>query len=269
MAGTEHTSGYWLNTDGYKNLDKTQQASIQQDYVNMNKNQQAGKFNGFGAQDIAKKYGLYTAPTVDQKINSANQSRQDSFQKAQNGWYDNAENRKYSTSDELFAYDLYKQNGDTTFWNPTKAGATSPYDDLQQMFGLPSMLGNNRAYDVWKNQDMNFKANTMAGQAMGYMPGGYGDGQSQGGTGGGGGAGGGAGKGEFDDFLKMFMLMMMQGQGGQGQQNQFTPMQYGDGVHLFDAQPSTTSSTGAKLNASRDDMMNKLLKDLGLWEGEK
>lgn len=269
MAGTEHTSGYWLNSDGYKKLDKTQQAGIQQDFVTMNKNQQAGKFNGEGAYNIAQKYGLYTAPSVDSKINSINQSRSDSFKKVQNGYYDDAENRKYSTSDELYAYDLYKQNGDTTFWKPYSAGqAESPYDDLQRLFGLPSQLGNNKAYDVWKNQDMNFKANTMAGQAMGYMPGGYGDGQSQGGAGGGGGGAGGGGKGEFDDFMKMFMLMMMQGQGGQGQQQQqFTPMQYGDGVHLFDAQPNASTGANAKLSTARDDTMNKLLKDLGLWEG--
>lgn len=265
MAGAEHTSGYWLNTDGYKNLDKQQQASIQQDYVNMNKNQQAGKFNGFGATDIAQKYGLYKAPSVDQKINSINQGRQDSFAKMQSGYYDNAENRKYATSDELYANDLYKKTGDTTYWKPYSAGqAESPYDDLMKFFGLPSQLGNNKAYDVWKNQSDMFKGNTMAGNALGifnqqqqgYTPGGSG----------GGGAGGGKG-GEFDEFLKMFMAMMAM-QGGQGNASNnsgYKPSQYGDGVHLFES-GSPSYNTGTYTLGSSEDSTESILKKLNLWK---
>ena len=262
----EYTSGYWLNTDGYKNLDKTQQANIQKDFVTMNNNQKAGKFNGHGAHSIASKYGLYTAPSVDSKINSINQGRQDGYKKMLSGYYDDAENRKYSTSDELYAYDLYKQTGDTSFWKPYQAGqAETPYDDLQRFFGLPSQLGNNKAYDVWKSQSDRFKGNTMAGNAMGL----YNDDGSFSGGGSGGGGGGGAGVGgEFGEFLKMFMSMM-QGMGGKGSTDSnnsgYKPSQYGDGVHLFES-GTPQYNTGTYELGSSDESTESILKKLNLWK---
>lgn len=228
MANATNTSGYWLNTDGYKNMDKNTQASIQKDYVNMNNNQKAGKFNGLGATDIASKYGLYTPQSSAQNIASVNQSHQDTLGKLKSGYFNDANNYKNLMNDEKYAVDLYNQTGDTTRWSGHKQTGTSPYDDLYKLFGIQpnDNLGNEGMYQAWQRQGNGFKANTMAGQAMGMT-------DTQGNSYGQGGGGSGGG-GEFGDFLKMFMEMMMGGQGGQAQtQNKFQPLQYGDGVHLF------------------------------------
>lgn len=235
MSNAEYTSGYWLNTDGYKKLDKTQQANIQKDFVTMNNNQKAGKFNGAGAHNIASKYGLYTAPSAGSQIANIEKGYADKRNQITSGYFEDKNNYNTLAGDEKYAYDLYKKTGDLTRWQYKPTG-DSPYDDLYKLFGVEGVnLGNEGIPDAWNRQSNNFKAGTMAGQAMGYTPQYAQQQYNQNGSYGGSGGAGGGGGGTFDEFLKMFMAMMMGGQGSSsGKPTQMgNANQFGDGRYLF------------------------------------
>lgn len=292
------TSGTFLTSDAYKKLDPAKQASVQKEMATANKQQASGVFNGASPTEIAKKYGLYTAPTYAQKVDSTNANRAQTQQRIESGYYNDPYNRGMATSDELYANDLYRNTGDTSYYGKTyNANEKNPWDDLPSFFNVPQQATQNETlYNAFTRQSDAFKGASIAGQGLGYQPvsndpyggQGGGGGGSYGGGGGGGAGGGfgvggqldimellkmmnggqGKGGGEFDDMMKMFMVMMMgqNGQGG-GQGGGYTPMQYGDGVHLYSGDPTAMDGAQLKIGNARDTILDKLLKDLGMWEG--
>jgi hypothetical protein len=120
-------------------------ATYEEEYKKAVENRKNGIYTGYSPDEIDRKYGKTIAPTYEQKMSSLSDHHQYEKDKIANGWYDNADNRKMATTDELRNYYIYKQSGNTDH-----VGKYDPkYDDLQAYYGVDAEERNKYTPAQW------------------------------------------------------------------------------------------------------------------------
>jgi hypothetical protein len=106
-------------------------ATYEEEYKQAVANREKGIYNGLSPTEIDKKYGKYTAPTVDQKYSAVDNYRKNELDKVNSGYYDNADNRRqWLTPNEQKLYD----SGDIKDYFSQSAKGPSKYDDWGEYF---------------------------------------------------------------------------------------------------------------------------------------
>lgn len=106
-------------------------SNYEQEYKLAVENREKGIYNGLSPDEIDRKYGKTTAPTYEQKMSGLSDYHDYEKNKITGGWYDNADNRKMASTDELRNYYIYKETGKLDH-----IGKYDPkYDDLPAYYG--------------------------------------------------------------------------------------------------------------------------------------